>query len=173
MRHESLIFKVVGLLIPCLIILLIQTVGVTTYRVQPGVGAAENQDAVGVLPIKVSEFMASATQCPSPLLLVGEGRQTAEALTAFTNALAVIPGCDFARNVVLKGSTVKGVGPAVTLTAVNQATTELRWTGFIADDPIEFIIPAASIWLISFTNDLATDSEDRNLWISPVHEGGP
>lgn len=101
-------------------------------------------------------------------MAAGIGQKRKETLVVFTNALIVLPACDVSRKFILEGTTVDDVGPAVTFTSIKHSDISLEWSGFVADDPIALTLQGGASGLLSFTNDLATDSEDRNLRISQL-----
>lgn len=119
---------------------------------------------------EVSRSPSSTTTsqvCGSLDVLSGLSVRHGSVLDVFTNGLVEVSSCDSEVVLMLRGSEVEGRGPAVSVTWLTEAgTLELVWSGFAsANEFVEMVIPASTTAYISFTNDVATGTEDRNLRI--------
>ncbi len=134
--------------------------------------------ATGAVPgdtlTSVASLPASVAtgDCGGPSLIAGSGDRATHAadgvLEAFTNALVGLPGCARERVVRLSGSPAKGVGPAVSVTYVRDAGADTAWQGTVGPEGVLVVVPPATEALVSFTNDLVSGSEDRNLRLEMV-----
>lgn len=101
--------------------------------------------------------------CGEPAFIVGSGEAAGGELRAFTNTLVLVPGCEAAGRLLLTGSLARGVGPAVSVTYVGAGGESTGWYGEVDTGGVEVPLPPATRALVSFTNDLASGAEDRNL----------
>lgn len=113
------------------------------------------------LPASTASLAASA--------IVGSVEARGNVLTALTDALVIVPAYPSERVLELSGSEVRGVGPSVTVTFLRNQGRAIAWYGLVGqDEGIVATIPVGTTVLVSFTNDLATASQDRNLTLRVV-----
>lgn len=123
-------------------------------------GGVREAAPVAVVP---SPAPGASGACGAPSLVAGAGAADGARVEAFTNALVAVPGCGSDRTMLLSGSSVRGVGPAVSVTYTLAAAETSAWYGLVGPEGVALLLPAGAGALVSFTNDLASGSEDRNL----------
>lgn len=124
-------------------------------------------DPANLFGLHADTRMASATgSCGEIVSVQGASGSRSETLHVYTNALVYIPACPVERLLWLTGTTVGGVGPAVTVAGADGSS---RWAGNISPSLGSAVALSSgeSTW-VSFTNDAVRGSEDRNLTLQLV-----
>lgn len=133
-----------------------------------GAGLAQEEGtSTGEGPATVPAY--GLEQCGRPAAIAGSTVWADGALRASTNALVAVPGCSSERVLLMSGTDVRGVGPAVSLTLVGAGGRRAVWHGYLTGAKTAVDLPIGYDALISFTNDLASGAEDRNLIVEVVN----